>query len=128
VRQGGVVQDTTIILKRESERLAGEAEVVGAQMRRLDQVLGRVTQAQAADSSASLDELQALYQELQDDFSEEYLMYNLPAIALTQARKPLTDSLPACALSLLALLLPRCGRDSDSALQRKGSRSPTRNP
>lgn len=45
---GVLQQDTTIILKRESERLAGEAEVVKNQVRRVDQVLTRVTQAQDA--------------------------------------------------------------------------------
>ncbi len=53
-----VVQDTTIILKREAERLAGEAEVAKDQARRMELVLGRITQAQEAASSASLDELQ----------------------------------------------------------------------
>jgi hypothetical protein len=61
------LQDTTIILKREAERLAGEAEVVKGQMWRVEQVLNRVSQAQAADSSASLDDLHVLYQEAATD-------------------------------------------------------------
>ena len=83
-------QDTAVILGREAQRLAAEAETARAQAERIGAVLERVSQAQAADASASLADLQQLYEQLRADYPEEYLMYNLPAIALTQVANPPT--------------------------------------
>ena len=77
-------QDTAIILKRESERLAAEKETLDRQVERMEQVMQRVTSAQASDSSTDLEELQHVYEDLRSSYPEEYVMYNLPAIALTQ--------------------------------------------
>ena len=52
--------------------------------RRFLQVLRRVTACQSADAMLSLDALLEHYSELQLDFREEYIMYNLPAAALSQ--------------------------------------------
>ena len=82
-------QDTAVILGREAQRLAAEAETARGQAERIGAVLERVSQAQAADAAASLADLQQLYEQLRADYPEEYLMYNLPAIALTQVANPL---------------------------------------
>ena len=51
---------------------------------RVLQVLHRVTACQSADAMLSLEALLEHYSELQLDFREEYIMYNLPAAALSQ--------------------------------------------
>ena len=47
-------------------------------------VLDRVEQAQQAASKLSLADLHHIYSQLQQDHPAEYIMYDLPAIALTQ--------------------------------------------
>lgn len=78
------MQDTAIILKRESERLAAEKETLDSQVQRAEQVMDHVTRATNADASVGLEDLQHSYEKLRADFPEEYVMYNLAAIALTQ--------------------------------------------
>ena len=78
------LQDTAIILKRESERLAAEKEALDSQVGRAEQVMERVSRATNADASTGLEDLQGTYEDLRANFPEEYVMYNLAAIALTQ--------------------------------------------
>lgn len=80
-----LLQDTAIILKRESERLAADKETLDSQVDRLDQVLQRLSVANSSpNGSTILDNLQQIYEDLKSNFAEEYTMYKLPAIALTQ--------------------------------------------
>lgn len=78
------LQDTAIILKRDSERLAGEKATLDGQVQRLEQVMQRLTLATSAQESSGLQDLQSSYEDLRSNFPEEYVMYNLAAIALTQ--------------------------------------------
>ena len=79
-----LLQDTAIILKRESERLAAERENLDSQVDRIEQVLERLSVAKSAEASTSLEALQHRYGDLRTNFAEEYILYNLPAIALSQ--------------------------------------------
>ena len=71
-------------MKRESERLATEKDTLDSQVRRAEQVMHRVQRATNADASTGLEDLQHTYEDLRANFPEEYVMYNLAAIALTQ--------------------------------------------
>lgn len=55
----------------------------------MEEVMRRVQMAQASNSSTDLDQLQQIFRELQTDYPEEYVMYNLSAIALTQVKQSL---------------------------------------
>ena len=66
-----------------------EKDAIAGQVLRMEEVMRRVQMAQASDSSTDLDQLQQIFRELQNDYPEEYVMYNLSAIALTQVKQSL---------------------------------------
>ena len=89
-----MVQDTAVILSREAEQLKLEAATAEERSDRLKLVMERVNQAEQAASNLSLQDLQQIYSGLKADFAEEYVMYDLPAVALTQVNPPASMSLP----------------------------------
>lgn len=82
----GCVQDKTVLLSKEAERLKSERGSAKDQVSQLKDVLEQVNQAQQGASRLSLQQLHQIYSDLKERFPAEYVMYRLPDIALTQVR------------------------------------------
>ena len=93
------LQDTAIILKRESERLAAEKETLDSQVQRAEQVMERISRATNAGAALGLEDLQHTYEDLRANFPEEYVLYNLAAIALTQVCTSFLYWLETCCIA-----------------------------
>jgi len=97
-------QDTATLLARDKARLEAEAEEHAARMERLQHVMTQVASCQEAYAAAAagaagfsasaraprpvpltLDQVEAVYSRLAEQYREEYILYNLAAAALAQA-------------------------------------------
>ena len=81
------LQDTSLILNREAENLKGEAVQADNKVQHLRQITERLDQIEAGGAGLTLKQLHQIYTELQYQFPEEYVMYDLPAVALTQVTR-----------------------------------------
>lgn len=76
-------QDTATLVGRDKSKLEDEVERQSQQIKRVAHVLQEVNRASMRSSQgATLAELLAIYQELQDHHPEDYILYNIPASAL----------------------------------------------
>eukprot|EP00878_Enallax_costatus_P018396 GHUV01019364.1.p1 GENE.GHUV01019364.1~~GHUV01019364.1.p1 ORF type:complete len:861 (+),score=252.13 GHUV01019364.1:619-3201(+) len=78
-------QDTAALLVQEKERLEKEVAAAAAASQRLHALTAQLQAVQSAPTgSISLDQLQAEYASMAASYPEEYVLYSLPAAALSQ--------------------------------------------
>jgi tuftelin-interacting protein 11 len=78
-------RDTATLLARERVRQSEEAARKTDDARRLTGLLNDVARCQSHDASLGLEEVEELYSRVRKQYREEYVLYNLAAVALAQA-------------------------------------------
>lgn len=87
-----------MVLGREAERLAQDAVTARDQVQRVERLVQSIGRAQALPPAAPLQELHATLQGVRQEFPEEYVLHNVPAIALSLVSLPALSQACMCCM------------------------------